>query len=207
MIEDELDPYVEWIAREARRPVQVDAAARARLMSAVRAEPRPRRRRLDVGRLFEPRSFTLSPMMSLATAAGLVGIGGLLGFGTYRGGRSLANSSSKGVASQPPGQQEAVRTTDTVRIVNFVVLAPNASKVSLVGDFNEWKEGEHLMTRAPNGDAWSIAIPLTPGRHVYAFVINGENGTQWVADPTAPLAPGDAFGVPNSVVLVGGSSS
>lgn len=200
MIEDELDPYVEWIARELRRPVQVDAAARARLMQAVRAEPRPRRRRLDFGRLLEPRSFRLSPLTSLAAAAGLVGIGVLLGIGTYRGGRSLTDSSSTRVASQPP-------VHDTVRLVKFVVVAPNASQVSLVGDFNEWNAAKNVMTRTPAGDAWSIAVPLTPGRHVYAFVVNGENGTQWVADPTAPLAPGDAFGVPNSVVLVGGSSS
>jgi len=196
MIDDELDPYVEWIAREARRPVQMDAGARARLMEAVRAEPLPRRRRFAIGRLLEPRSFSLSPLTSLAAAAGLVGIGVLLGLWTYRGGRLPVEPSPKVVAEQPP-----------VQIMKFVVVAPNASQVSLVGDFNEWNASSHVMTRTPSGDAWSIAVPLTRGRHVYAFVINSSNGTQWVADPTAPLAPGDAFGVPNSVVLVGGSSS
>jgi hypothetical protein len=200
MIDDELDPYVEWIAREARRPVQVDAAARTRLMDAIRAEPRPHRRRFDFGRLLEPRSFALSPLTSGALAAGLVGIGLLLGLWTYRGGRSPAGSLVEIDALHPP-------VHDTVRLVRFVLVAPNATQVSLVGDFNEWSETANLMTRTPTGNAWSIAVPLTPGRHVYAFVINGSNGTQWVADPTAPLAPEDAFGVPNSVVLVGGSSS
>ena len=196
MIDDELDPYVEWIAREARRPVQLDAAARMRLMSAIRAEPAPRRRRFGFGRLLEPRSFALSPLTSVAMAAGLVGIGMMLGLWTYRGGRSPAGAPPGPVAMQPPVQN-----------IKFVVVAPNASQVSLVGDFNEWNAAANVMTRTPSGGAWSIAIPLTPGRHVYAFVINGSNGTQWVADPTAPLAPEDAFGVPNSVVLVGGSSS
>ena len=36
-------PYVEWIAREAKRPVVVDPAARGRVMAAVRAEGPVRR--------------------------------------------------------------------------------------------------------------------------------------------------------------------
>ena len=37
MIDSEEHPYVEWIAREARRPVLTDPASRARLMAAIRA--------------------------------------------------------------------------------------------------------------------------------------------------------------------------
>ena len=198
MIEDELDPYVEWIAREARRPVQLDASVRARLMDAVRAEPVPRRRRFAFGRLLEPRAMALSPLTSLAAAAGLVGVGVLIGLWSHRDGRQ-ADLPLAGVALQLPVHDTLVQ--------KFVVVAPHASQVSLVGDFNEWNASAHVMTRTPGGDAWSIAVPLRRGRHVYAFVINSSNGTQWVADPTAPLAPEDAFGVPNSVVLVGGTSS
>jgi hypothetical protein len=39
MTDSEHSSYVEWIAREARRPVVMDAGARDRLMAAVRAEP------------------------------------------------------------------------------------------------------------------------------------------------------------------------
>jgi hypothetical protein len=52
-----------------------------------------------------------------------------------------------------------------------------------------------------------VALPLHSGRHVYAFVVNGVDGVQWLADPSAPLAPEDGLGAPNSVVLVGGSTS
>jgi 1,4-alpha-glucan branching enzyme len=89
-----------------------------------------------------------------------------------------------------------------------VLVAPHASTVSVVGDFNNWDAQATPMTRTPTGGTWSVAIPLQPGRHIYAFVVNGANGTtQWVADPTAPLAPEDGLGAPNSVVLVGGSAS
>jgi len=56
MTERELDPYVEWIAREARRPVRLDPAARARLLDAVRESPRPVRRAPMWRALLEPRS-------------------------------------------------------------------------------------------------------------------------------------------------------
>jgi len=45
---------------------------------------------------------------------------------------------------------------------------------------------------------WSVTLPLSVGRHLYAFVVD----SQWIADPHAPLAPDDGFGHRNSVVLV-----
>ena len=51
------------------------------------------------------------------------------------------------------------------------------------------------------GGAWHVALPLASGRHVYAFVVDGSS---WVADPQAPLAPERWFGTPNSVLLVNG---
>src|ERR1041385_8024141 len=75
MTESDDQTYVEWIAREARRPVTTDPAARARIMDAVRAEPAPSRRRPFWSRLLEPRLVSASPIAGLALAAGLVGIG------------------------------------------------------------------------------------------------------------------------------------
>ena len=62
MTDSEQHPYVEWIAREARRPVVTDPAARDRIMAAVRAEPAPQRSFPFWQRAWsQPRSFTLSP--------------------------------------------------------------------------------------------------------------------------------------------------
>lgn len=204
MTDPELDPYVEWIAREAKRAVVVDPMAVERVLACVRQEPRPSTRVAPWRWIVEPRALPLSPLISAAIAAGLVGIGILLGSFVFdRGG-------------QPTGRPPAVAgnnsprspLSDSVRVIKFVLVAPHASTVSVVGDFNNWDSLATPMTRTPTGGTWSVAIQLPAGRHVYAFVVNGANGsTQWVADPTAPLAPEDGLGAPNSVVLVGGSAS
>jgi hypothetical protein len=56
------------------------------------------------------------------------------------------------------------------------------------------------MVRAAGG-AWHVALPLSNGRHVHAFVVDGQS---WVADPQAPLAPERWYGTQNSVLLVNG---
>src|SRR5215467_9835586 len=112
MIDSERHPYVEYIAREARRPVVIDpAAARERIMAAVRAEPLPRRRSIFWERVVAPRSFTLSPVTSSLIAAGLIGIGVLAGAlasnGSNRDGRATAGQDS--VASRLPVSDTVVR--------------------------------------------------------------------------------------------------
>lgn len=172
-------------------------------MARVRLEPRPARRGANWRWLVEPRSLPLSPLLGAALAAGLVGIGVMLGHSKIdRGGQYPPTGRSATVAvPQPP-----LASHDT--IIKFVLVAPHAATVAVVGDFNNWDARATPMTRTPTGGTWSVAIPLTSGRHVYAFVVNGVNGTtQWVADPTAPLASEDGLGAPNSVVLVGGSAS
>ena len=197
MIERDEDPWVDWIAAEARRPVALDPDARERLLAAVRAEPVPTRAARPWRRLLDRRTIALSPLASLATAAGLVGIGVFAGALIYRDGQPAG----------PP--QEVVENTrlpvhDTVRVVKFVLVAPQAKEVALVGDFNRWDASATPMTRTPTGGTWSVTLPVAPGRHLYAFVVDG---TQWLADPTAPLAPEDGFGAANSVLLLGESHS
>jgi 1,4-alpha-glucan branching enzyme len=80
----------------------------------------------------------------------------------------------------------------------FVLVAPDARSVSLVGDFNSWSVDATPLTR--RGDAWIVEVPLRHGRHVYSFVVDG---SEWVADATAPRAAEDDFGRVNSVLIVG----
>ncbi len=198
MSEQELHPYVQWIAREARRPVAMDPGARARLMGALRREPRPVRS-WDWRWLVRRRTLQLSPVGSAALAAGLVGVGVLVGlFTLHRDGQRMAGQPSVAAA---PAQ---LPVHDTVRVIKFVLVAPQASHVALVGDFNRWDADATPMLRTRTGGTWSVTLPLREGRHLYAFVVDGK---QWVADPSAPLAPVDGYGVPNSVVVVGGASS
>jgi len=199
----ESDPYVDWIAREAKRPVTVDDMAVERVMARVRLESLPVRRAARWRWLVAPRSLPLSPLVGAALAAGLIGIGVFFGHNIDRGGRNRTGGPEAFADNSPRSP-----SSDTVRVIKFVLVAPHAATVSVVGDFNNWDAQATPMTRTPTGGTWSVALKLPAGRHVYAFVVNGANGTsQWVADPTAPLAPEDGLGAPNSVVLVGGSAS
>ena len=85
-------------------------------------------------------------------------------------------------------------------VVRFELAAPKASRVALVGSFNEWNPVATPLVRDASGK-WIVAVQLPPGRHVYAFVVDGDV----TADPQAPRAADDDFGSPNSVVLVGRS--
>ncbi|MFN2572219.1 MAG: isoamylase early set domain-containing protein [Gemmatimonadales bacterium] len=84
----------------------------------------------------------------------------------------------------------------------FVLVAPQAATVSLVGDSNDWDPARAPM-RTAHG-VWATVVPLHPGRYRYAFLVNG---VEWRADPAAPHAIDDEFGTPSSVVTVGGKGS
>jgi len=75
--------------------------------------------------------------------------------------------------------------------------AADASQLSVVGDFNNWDVTATPMTL--DAGVWSASLPMSQGRHVYAFVINGD---RWIADPRAPRTKDSDFGRPSSVVIV-----
>ncbi len=71
--------------------------------------------------------------------------------------------------------------------VNFAVWAPNARRVSVVGDFNTWDGRRHPMRCRYGVGLWEIFIPdLTPGSH-YKYEIKSEDGSilPLKADPFA----------------------
>jgi predicted carbohydrate-binding protein with CBM48 len=193
---DSLDPYVRGIANEARRPVTVDPAARDRLFEAIRAEPVPTRRSPLVAWLMEPRGFAMPPLATVALAAGLVGIGVISGLAINRDGRDTTGQRSAEAAPPLPDSLAA-------QAVKFVLIAPKAARVSVVGDFNGWDAAANPMTARGANGLWTVFVPLQPGVHNYSFVVDG---THFVADPTAPMAPDDGYGQKSSVVLVGRSS-
>jgi 1,4-alpha-glucan branching enzyme len=65
---------------------------------------------------------------------------------------------------------------DGVEGVSFVVWAPNARRVSVVGDFNAWDGRRHVMRRRPEGGVWEIFIPGLARGLFYKFEIVGPQG-------------------------------
>ncbi len=81
----------------------------------------------------------------------------------------------------------------------FFGFVGSARTVALVGDFNGWDADSMPLTRVDGTDRWVTSARIVPGRHVYAFVVDG---ARWVRDPSAPQAPDDDFGKPGSVLMV-----
>lgn len=108
-----------------------------------------------------------------------------------------------GITTQDPSLIAVEGTADpSSRLVSvqFVLDArevPDARSISVVGDFNDWDVAATPLTLTRG--AWSVSLSTTQGRHVYAFVINGE---RWIADPRAPKAADADFGRPGSVIIV-----
>ncbi|HEX2093088.1 MAG TPA: 1,4-alpha-glucan branching protein GlgB, partial [Longimicrobiaceae bacterium] len=75
---------------------------------------------------------------------------------------------------------------DGVAGTRFAVWAPNARRVSVVGDFNGWDGRRHVMRAHPGVGVWEIFLPgLEPGT-VYKYEIRGPSGELFLkADPMA----------------------
>lgn len=73
---------------------------------------------------------------------------------------------------QPAGLARRYSAKNTVVPVNFFHLAPEASAVSVVGDFNGWNPEANPMTRQPDG-SWRIQLQLHSGHHHYQFMVDG----------------------------------
>jgi 1,4-alpha-glucan branching enzyme len=79
-----------------------------------------------------------------------------------------------------------LREIGGVRGAYFAVWAPNAARVSVVGDFNFWDGRVHPMRKLVEGGVWEIFIPgVTEGAH-YKFEIKSQSG--------ALLLKSDPFG-------------
>jgi len=180
-----VDDAIERIARHLRRPVRIDPALDSRVMREITTAPQPRGATLLGATwrwLRRPHQVTLTPLGGLAAAAALAVV------------VLLSRTDSQ---SPAPPQTES-------RAFQFVLVAPRATHVSLVGDFNDWDATRTPMRRAGSEALWTVVVPLAPGRYHYAFFVDG---ARWLADPSAPVARDEDYGAPSSVLTVGGGGS
>jgi len=78
-----------------------------------------------------------------------------------------------------------VRTLDGVRGVSFAVWAPNARRVSVVGEFNQWDGRRHAMRLLGSSGVWEIFIPAwtrarsTSSKSSMPTAKSGSSATRW----------------------------
>lgn len=198
MFDDEIDPaptaHQQQIAEAVGRVLREDVPVRDDWRAGVLR---------DIARLTPPHaaSLVLAPRRTrrwelrplTAIAAGVLCV--VLGAGTMAIVLARAPRANGGQAPVAAAGEPVALST-----VRFVLVAPYASRVSLVGDFNRWNPRAMPMRRSPDGRTWTVDVPLTPGRHLYSFLVDGD----LAPDPAAPRAGDDDFGVPSSVILVSG---
>ena len=75
---------------------------------------------------------------------------------------------------------------DGVSGVNFRLWAPNAKRVSVVGDFNYWDGRRHLMRFHPQNGVWELFLPKVALGELYKFeLIDCHGQLRLKADPYA----------------------
>ncbi|MHA6493118.1 1,4-alpha-glucan branching protein GlgB [Pseudomonas borbori] len=77
-------------------------------------------------------------------------------------------------------------THEGVEGVRFAVWAPNARRVSVVGNFNNWDGRRHMMRQRHPSGVWELFVPRLQAGEVYKYEILGHSGVLPLkADPIA----------------------
>jgi hypothetical protein len=167
------------MVEELQQPVRLDESFERRVMVRVRRLYAQRRRHGVTGWLVGASRVTHHPGWAAALAAGVVAI---VTLGVMR--------------TRPQGPSASSIPLEPVQ---FVLVAPSAHSVAVVGDFNDWGLNDSALVATNHQGVWSVTAPVPAGVHRYAFVVNGK---EWVADPSAPRSAGDDFGLPSSALVV-----
>src|SRR4029078_5393849 len=182
------------IARQLRAPLSppVSGSFDARVMAEVRRMPRHSRFRLW-SRLTTPRTVTVIPLswgLVAASIALFAAIGAIRAFDDIQvATKHMVTALFTSTKAPKPPQR-----------IQFVLVAPDAKKVAVVGDFNGW-DAAHVGYQAQHrgGGVWAVTAPVPVEHHRYSFVVDD---SVWVADPTAPRVADNDYGVANSAIVV-----
>lgn len=193
---DERDVVIEAVRGRLRASVadEADPRAVARILSAAFAAPAPSRWRrwLDAWHLPVMSRVGAAVVAMIALAAGFVARGVL---------PNRAPADPMAVTGEfPIPVTPASDPRSGAVATQFVFEAPAAQSVALVGDFNGWVPTAAPLVRLPSG-VWTVTVPLMPGRHVYAFLVDG---VRLESDPRAAAVVDPDYGRPSSVVMVPG---
>jgi hypothetical protein len=193
------DELIERVASVLTPLPSMEVRASLRIMAAVRSRRRPSRFALALSGMRDH-------SVSLTSAGMLMAAALVLGF-ISRGALTALRTDADELATTTSGMQPVAvpaiaaggqREMQAVP-VPLVFEGGNARSVAIVGDFNGWDATASPMQRFGTGGPWTATVLAKPGRHVYAFLVDG---TTLVADPRAPHARDLDYGGDASVLMV-----
>jgi len=186
----EKEDMLDRVDKILREPVELSPDFSARVMTEIRGlGPETGLWTRFKSWLGRPQ-FELSPLAGLSWATAIVAVTII--------GVSVANWTLE--VAVPDVMTTNANASPVLSQVQFVLVAPDAQTVTVVGDFNDWDDRATPLVKAEGDGIWSVTVPLTPGRYQYSFIVDG---TRWLQDPRAVPAVEDEFGRPSSVLTIG----
>ena len=85
----------------------------------------------------------------------------------------------------------------TARPTEFRYYAPQAKRVSVAGNFNNWDAKKFSAKKDSKGN-WIVKLNLKPGRYEYKFVVDGS----WLNDPHCTSCVSNSFGTQNCTLEI-----
>lgn len=168
-----------------RLPPREAAVPAAAATAAAPAAPAAWRRALEW--LWNPRPVRLTFRPAYALAGAM-----LAAFALVRAPQLLSPGQAGRSGGIPVRMAANTAGRTPLVYVQFRVEAEGARQVAIAGTFTGWKPQNLLRETEPG--VWTALVPLRPGVHDYAFVVDGE---EWRPDPNAPQVE-DSFGGHNS---------
>ncbi len=148
------------------------------------------------------RVFSLKPIYALCAAACAVILVGVYAYFSRPTVVRVVNLAPSAV--QRPADFYAPQFTDQygeriIQDVKIFFYSPDARKVSIMGDFNDWDFGGLPLTPTGRKGLWEVNLRLKQGVYSYNFLIDGKI---IVPDPNSSTQSPDGFGGMNSILFV-----
>lgn len=203
---DRHDDVLQRAIDELRALPPLDESAVSRIVaSAARARAAGPAGDDDATRVRRGRFFSIPAVAGIAAAAAVVGF---IARGVVPTGAVAPGAPETSVAAAPAAAvvTPALAVADQGALelapipTQFVFESKKARSITVVGDFNGWDERADSLVRQPGSQLWTAMIALRPGRHAYAFMVDGE---RLELDPRAPSTRDPDFDVVASVRIVG----
>lgn len=200
----------EWAAAELRRHVDPAADLRERIMNRVRAAapretvaPAAAMVTVKASRGARPRGrrFAISGTL-VALAASMAWM--VFTPSIFSARARLVPALRGAAAGRALVLGDTVSSTlhDTLRLVRFVFHAPEAARVTIAGDFNDWSHTATPLMDSAGSGVWEAVVALDRRSGSYAFVVDD---TQWVRGERIDV--GASVSRPIGAAPVGGDST